>query len=344
MEDESLDLSGVHPLLWERTRARVKAIREFLALEAPDAADVARYADRLGISSTHFRTLVRTWRQHRKASALPGTSFDNWAHPQQRGRLESRVTKLLSLTIGELGTDAPAPEIYEELQRRCRRQGLDAPSLVTVRLHLSRAKKEAGPLPALYKDAALVIDHTAIELPIRQAGGGIVLPVLTFAILVPELVIVAHEVTASPPSPVTAAAVLRRVLAMTTPTSPRRSLKLSFGRTDEWRRLQSLVQDSGATLSGRSALRIPSGRDAFRLLNGKLDDLKLRPNLTHRPHAAAARMKLAERAMREQDVATAIGDAVARHNSSLAQEVPDFSILPAGSQSRLTTELAQLAF
>jgi hypothetical protein len=344
MEDEELDLSGVHPLLWERTRARVNAIRDFLALEAPEAADVARYADRLGISSTHFRTLVRTWRQHRKASALPGTSFDAWAHPQQRGRLENQVAKLLSLTIGELGTDAPATEIHEELQRRCRQRGLDGPSLVTVRLHLSRARKTAGPLPALYEDPAMIIDHTAIELPIRRTDGRIVLPVLTFAILVPELVIVAHEVAASPPSPLAAAAVLRRALAITTPTSPSRSLKMSFGRTEEWRLLQSLVQNSGASLSGRTAPRIPSGRDAFRLLNGQLDDLKLRPNLTHRPHAAAARMKLGERAMRERDVEVAIGNAVDRHNSSLGQDLPDFTIMPERSRSRLATELAQLAF
>lgn len=97
-------------------------------------------------------------------------------------------------------------------------------------------------------------------------------------------------------------------------------------------------------MSERTAPRIPSGRDAFRLLNGQLADMKLRPNRTHRPHAAAARMRLTERAMLEQDVQAAISDAVDRHNSSLEREMPDFSIVPACSQSRFMAELAQLTF
>src|SRR4051812_8164485 len=108
MDEEDLDLTGVHPLLWNRARARVRAIKEYLSLARPTSEDEARYAKQLGISTSHFGTLVRIWLRHKSAAALPGSSIHTSGHPARRRQLSPEATAILASAIAELGAHGAA--------------------------------------------------------------------------------------------------------------------------------------------------------------------------------------------------------------------------------------------
>jgi hypothetical protein len=317
MEKDEPDLTGVHPLFWEKTRARIAAIEEYLKLNPVRAEDEERLARRVGLSAPHFRRLARIWMRHRRADMIPGSTGKRIMHPAHRQRLAPGAQAIVEKVITDLGERAAVPEVASEVSRRRAEQGVVPPHPITIRHRLEEAWVNRDVRVDQYVEPALVIDHCAIDLPTRTECGTLIVPVVSVAILVPELTIVAHSVALHTPTPQASARVLLGTLQAMTADVPLRPLEMAQGRTDGWRNLAKLLQQNGIRPEGRSAVQVPSGRALTKLIGHELGELTLRPNLTHRPGAITRR---SIREMPAADLPAAIAQAITDHNRTRAME------------------------
>lgn len=336
MDQEGPDLTGVHPLLWEKTRARIAAVEEYLQLPFPEEADEVRLAERLDIGLSQFRKLVRLWVRHRQASLLPDTSLSRVG--LRRRRLAPATLQVLEEVIGELGSTAPVADVDQEVRQRCQTLGIKAPDSRTVRNRMEKTRVSTN--VGLHCDPALIIDHCAVELPVRTESGT-TRPILTLAIAVPENVIVAHSVALHTPSPQASAGVLLEVVLSSTAGADPRPLHMGRGRTPGWRRLETVITQGGIALEGRRAAPVPCGRASTRAIGHKLGALKLLPNLTHRPGEAT---RTVVREIAAEDVPLAIAQAVAEHNQRLGADPKSIALcLTHQSGTRLCARLGTIA-
>ncbi|HEX8226017.1 MAG TPA: hypothetical protein VF605_19595 [Allosphingosinicella sp.] len=311
MDQEDPDLTGVHPLLWEKTRARIAAIKEYLNLDPPHPEEEERLARQVGLSVPHFRRLARTWLRYKRADMLPGTSFNRVVHPAYQQRLATEAEAIVEQVIADLGERADVPDIAAEVSRRCAKNGVVAPHPITIRQRVEKAWITRDVRLEAHADPALVIDHCAVDLPTRTEQGLLMLPIVSLAILVPELTIIAHSIALHTPSPQASAGIILAALQASTPGTPVRPVKMGQGRTGGWRDLGKLLKRSGVAIEGRTAVQVPSARTLTKLIGHELGDLTLRPNLTHRP-AAITRQSIRE--IRAEDLSAAIAQAIADHN------------------------------
>jgi hypothetical protein len=343
MDEDDLDLAGVHPLLWNRTRARVAAIKQYLSLPFPTGPDEDRFAKSLGISSSHFRLLVRTWRRHKSAAALPGVTLKASGHPGRRSGLDPRTAAILAAAIAKLGPFSDAAEVHEEVLRRCVAGSAPPPHLATTRNYLMKAREDAGSLPhPEVENALLVIDHSAVELPVSVGSAVAQLPVVSLAITVPERIIVGHSIALAGPTAPRAATLLLHVLSDTRGETPVRRLKMNSGYTPAWRTLTKALESAGVDRIGRPATPVPSGDEITRLIGRKLGSLTLRPKLTHRT-SEPANWRGEQGSLPTADLSAAIAAAIAEHNSKIGLETCGISIAQLDSRSDLLRSLARIS-
>lgn len=325
MDEEGPDLTGVHPLLWDKTRARIAAMEEYLNLNPPTPEEEERLARQVGLSVPHFRRLARRWLQFKRADMLPGTSFDRVVHPAYRQRLAPEVDAIVDQVIVDLGERSAVADVVAEVGQRCVKARVLAPHPITIRQRVEKAWIAREVQLETYADPALVIDHCAVDLPTRTELGLLMLPIVSFAILVPELTIIAHSVDLHTPSPQAAAGMLLAALETSSPGASVRPVKMGRGRTGGWRNLAKLLQSNGVAIEGRTAVQVPSARTLTKLIGHELGGLTLRPNLTHRP-AAITRQSI--RDMRAEDLPAAIAKAISEHNriKMASGEAPQFRI------------------
>jgi hypothetical protein len=190
-----------------------------------------------------------------------------------------------------------------------------------------KAREQAGTLPnGGSKNAALFIDHSAIELPVRVSDDHSQLPVISLAITVPERIIVGHSIAFAGPTAPRAAGLLLRVLSTADSASQARRLKMNSGYTPAWRSLAEALEGAGIDWTGRTATPVPSGEEITRLIGRKLGSLLLRPKLTHRT-SEPANWRAEQGSLSTIDVGAAINAAVAEHNSKLGGEIPKIALL-----------------
>lgn len=337
MAEEEPDLTGVHPLLWDKTRARIAAIEEYLRIPLPELADEERLAERLGIGLSHFRKLVGLWIRHRRASMLPDTSLSR-VGLRRRG-LAPDTSQVLEQVIAELGAAAPVAEVEQKLRERCAALSLKPPADQTVRRRMEKIRVAAN--NDAEGERALIVDHCAVELPVRTRSGNMTVPIVTLAIAIPENVIVAHSVALHAPSPEASAGVLLETVRDSTASADPRPVRMGRGRTPGWRRLETTLKEGGIILEGRRAVPVPCARAMTKALGHKLGGLKLLPNLTHRPDEGT---KTALREIAAEDVPMAIEQSVAEHNLRVGKEPKVVSLrLTQQSSTRLCARLGTLA-
>lgn len=342
MDDDDLDLAGVHPLLWSRTRARVAAIKAYLSLPFPTAADEDRFSKSLGISSSHFRLLVRTWWQHRSAAALPGATLQASGHPGRRSGLDPQTAAILAAAIAKLGPFSDAAEVHDEVLRQCEAAAVPPPHLATTRNYLMKAREDAGTLPnASPENAALVIDHCAVEVPVRVNDEHSQLPVIGLAITTPERIIVGHSIALAGPTAPRAASLLLQVLCNASDDTPIRRLKMNSGYTPAWRSLIKALESAGVDRTGRPATPVPSGDEITRLIGRKLGLLLLRPKLTHRT-SDPANLRGEQGSITTSDLSAAIAAAVAEHNSKIGGRTPKVTFAQIHAKAALLQNLARI--
>lgn len=341
MEEEGLDLTGVHPRRWNQVRARVRAIREYLKLPRRGPEEEARFAQTLGISSGHFRRLVSIWRRYHRASALPGSSLGRNVAPDRRRRMPAETSHVLAAVIDCLGSHRTTREVQAEVERRCRAAGFTSPHLNTIREHLKKARLGSDDKVASTERPTVIIDHCAIDLPASWRGRAPHLPFLSVAVAMPEHQIVAFAISTAPPSAWIAAQLLLQILEASSAADKPREIRMNAGTTASWRQLLASLREFGVRRAGDTRTKMQSGSQLSRLTGGTIGKLKLRPRLIRRRGVASGAEQGST--LSASDVQRAVAAAIREFNAkSTSAAVAYLSIAGPESAAALSRALRDI--
>jgi hypothetical protein len=190
---DGIDLSGVDPARWPEIRRRVDVLERYNAIPEPSQRSRRAFADSLGLGEAHFGYLARIWRERRNPADLPG------AHSKHRvkraDRLPPTSVDVARIAIVDMGPMARRKDVIAEVGRRCRRSGVPSPSNSTIANMLGKARSRlTTPTPF---QPEILIDVCAAKLPAAWKEI-VVMPHVLMAVLLPERVVVAHEVSIDP--------------------------------------------------------------------------------------------------------------------------------------------------
>lgn len=202
------DMFGVDPARRPEIRRRVAIVREFAALHRPPEKVRRAYARRMGLSESQFMHLVQVWRVHREAVSLPGAR-SRLATKRPR-RIAAASLDVARQAIEELGPLARRKDVLEKVASRCRELDLVKPSDSTISNMLAEARAAYG--TAADMEPELLIDECTIKLPV-QGNGGVVMPRVLLAVLLPERRIVACEISFDPEQAPALGGLMRKVEA-----------------------------------------------------------------------------------------------------------------------------------
>lgn len=315
MEDQAVDLTGVHPVRRAETLRRIAVVKSFVALGRSTRADAEHHAGLLGIGYNQFFLLVRAWLEHGRASALPGAKKRlRLVHEHQLRRLDPAIERIVSDVIEETGAFARLTRVLSAVRERCEKEGLAPPTGKAVRPRLEEARRTATVANA--DGGTIVIGRALTDVPVLVREGVMEPALLVLAIHVETRRVLAWEV-GSPSSPPPADGVLIRTLKSGSMAAPR-NLRISLPADFERDRLMVAVRAAGLEgvtwLSGTA----PPRDNPSALLGASLGDVRVREPTTRGSwkltHALKARTSSV---LSPEDAAPAIAAAVDRHNASL---------------------------
>lgn len=340
-----VDLRDVPPLLRRQTRRRIRAIRDYLSPTKHKAFTAKWFAKQLGISEGHFRTLVKSWKQHQNALAVSGDRRPYSSSPPQspqRPALQPELTQVIDQLALDAGPGTAMPEIMRKLAQRCAELGLRYPNPKNVARYLSQTRASAspnvicsellvGPLKEYTGLPVLAIHHRALKLRVR-ANGEIAAPVVSIAILLPELFIVAHRVSIENPTAQSTAELLLQALALQANEAEARPIYYPVGNSQDWQQLDRHLAGCGAShLSEFPELAFLVNRISF----------------SQPAPSAGGRDQEVESTIADLAALTAwVGKAVTAENQrsgwSEAGAIPPFALSPRQRSSALRTRITAL--
>lgn len=315
MEDEKVDLTGVHPVRRAETLRRIAVIKSFIALGRSTRADAEHHAGLLGIGYNQFFLLVRAWLEHGRASALPGAKKrPRLVHQHQLRRLDPAIERIVSDVIEDEGAFARLTRILSAVRERCEKEGLAPPTGKAVRPRLEEARRTATVANA--DGGTIVIGRALTDVPVLVREGVLEPALLVLSIHVETRRVLAWEV-GTPSSPPPADGVLVRTLKNASMTGPR-DLRISLPSDVERDRLMAAVRAAGlAGITWLSGAANPRNNPSA-LLGARLDDVRVRePTMRGSWKLTHALKAKTSNALSAEDIAAAISAAVDRHNASL---------------------------
>lgn len=192
-----VDLSGVDPLKWAEVRRRIKAVRRYMALEKPTAADREHFAGQLGLGAQQFNNLVKAWRLRRDVNALsPGVRRSGVKSKSKEGGVHPGARALAAELIAERGAVTTLDEMFEAVSSSCAEKSLPVPSRSTVWLLM----KEAEEASVGQGDPKMLIGRAFLKMPV-DTGRSITFPEVTVAINLPERFIIGATLSVEPDGP-----------------------------------------------------------------------------------------------------------------------------------------------
>lgn len=203
---DAIDMSGVDPMRYAEMRRRVSAVRSFLDIETPEDADRVRYAVELGLSVNQFLALVRTWREHGRASAISGSGASKGApRPGGRRNLPTSSKAAAIEVIAASASETSLVEIVRLVRERCEALRVVAPSRSTIWNMVMSARRA--------RNAEGVRDHVLVskchvKLPMTTETG-IDFPELILAVDMATGTILAGVMSAEPNGALKIAAAIR---------------------------------------------------------------------------------------------------------------------------------------
>lgn len=329
-DDPDEDLRGVDPRRRALVRRRLDVVRRYLALAAPTLEDDASFARELGLLPPSFLVLVRAYRTHRAAAAMPGAKV-----PMKRTVRDARTPSpeteaAVAQAIHDLGPDATSVALLDRVDEICRVTGALTPSLGVVHLRRAKARRSAESVGV----EGLVLDHIGLDLPVRTADGPVSLPVLTLVIDGGVGAITGWSLATRPPTPQAAASALMMAAGREGETV--RPLRMAIDAAPEWAALLETLAASGVKRIGTKAARLPAGSMAFRILGDRLGGMQLLPRRVHRTDPPRLRSRLLHSLTEAQD---AVRAAVDMHNAGrIGSPLP--ALVQATERSRLVAALA----
>ncbi len=191
--EKDIDLSGVDPARWPEIRRRAALLDEFVGLTDRPVGLRQEYADRMGMSLSHFMQVVKIWRGGRSAAAIPGARSK--VGVAKRRRLPARTVEMVQGTIRDLGPMARRVAVIAEVGRRAEAMGIDRPSNTMVTKLLSEARADmTGPADF---EPEILIDECSLKLPV-VSGESVIMPRVLMAVRLPEREILDVEVSFDP--------------------------------------------------------------------------------------------------------------------------------------------------
>lgn len=195
------DMTGIDPLRLAEARRRIDILDEYLALDRTAVSDATTYAKRIGVSRSQFYTLAKAWRLHRDPRLLG----------LNKGYSASRdygiASRALAIMEEELGCAEELDALVSAVTTRCAREGVPAPSPQTVR---DRFRGRQARTPRIDGPRRVLISRMWFRLPVGPTGTE-EMPMLLTATLIPERIIVAHELSTSAAKPLSVQRLLERV-------------------------------------------------------------------------------------------------------------------------------------
>lgn len=339
MVGKGIDLSGVDPARRAEIRRRVEVVRAYLEISAPSLADDRRHAGALGLGVAQFMNLVRIWREHRQASALPGARIR-----RDRGRwtpvIGEDVEAIVRAVIDQLGADANPTAIQREVEARCGGAGLRPPSIDTTRARVLAARGDGVSETAAIHSA--VLDHVALGIPVAGPQGRTGVPVLSFVANQGSGYVIGHAVSLHPPSPQGAARALLSSLDGSKEVEVEWPLSMAVDATPGWRSLLDVLSRHGVIRTGRSGAPVPCGVAAKTLFGSALGGIPIRQRLVHAPsNASPGKLRGGRRPLSLEQARDAIAAAIDAHNAG--RDARPFALTSRDRGTGLVEELTRLA-
>lgn len=163
---DDLNLSGIDPLKWAEVRRRAGAVKEYLTLKNPSAADRERLGATLNIGAHQFANLIKAWVAQRDASVFaPGLRSQRQSR-SKRGGVDPRAREIAREVFAEIGADARISRFVEIVGRRCAAVGVAPPSRSSLWLLASESRSKGED-----DDNGVIIGRAHLRLPVKFDEG-----------------------------------------------------------------------------------------------------------------------------------------------------------------------------
>lgn len=234
---QNLDYSGVDPIRLSEAKRRVAVLEEYTQLLNPTGADTEEFASKLDLSTIQFNRLVKSWRDHRNPSLL--VIGKRGASNRDYG-ISRRVSEITYSCIAAAAADATLDEITIEIARQCEDESLCTPSRATVWNYMRKSKTTGNANPDR-GPPRIAIERIWARVPIINMPTNY-LPTILVALLLPERIIVAHDVSIDREIPPSVPKVVTALVSACTKGSEQRPLLLS---ADDRRAATQALQQAG---------------------------------------------------------------------------------------------------
>ena len=311
IQDDGIDLVGVHPLRRRQTLERIRAIVQWLASEDRDGKAEAKAAAGLGVGVPMFRRIVRAWLDHGRAADLPGARVPTTKARRLNPAASAEAEAIVAALIAHLGPAARPADVAAEAARRCEAAGLTSPSAVTIASRVYRARALSGDAPG--RDG-IVVDHCALRLPVFHEGR-VRAPVATLAFL-RDGTLLSWSLGIGGPYPQTTARTLAAALRAPAADGPAAGLRMTADHTPGWGRVLDALRAAGVHRAGRIGAPVPSGREARAVFGDAIAGLPLVPGLTHSDADARFASRLSSPPLPLDEARAAFADALADYGIS----------------------------
>lgn len=306
---DDIDMTGVDPVRWAEVRRRIRVIEAYRNLKKPAADDAQRAADELGISVHQFRRLERVWRAHRQASLVAKAGASRRRRRTMSTGLPDATRDIIRQTIRDLGTNARLGDIVDEAGRRCdaaaTRRASDA--AIWSKLMQERAANPVSSDPT----PLILVGKCSFALPV-EAPQGLFQPSAWLAVLMPEAVVIAADISLTANGQPNLAALVERLHDAEAPAAAPRPIVMS----------RSNLLAAGETLTSL-LVHTAKGRQAHiaSRLGGLLGGIGLADHAGRRDPERHIRSHL-DAAVAIEDASVAINQAIANHNAQLRPSGP----------------------
>jgi hypothetical protein len=315
---QNFDYSGVDPIRLAEAKRRVAVLEEYTQRLDPTRADTEKFAARLNLSTVQFNRLVRTWRDHRNPGLLVigkrGTSTRDYG-------IAARAIEIAYHCIAAADADTTVDQIGAEIARQCSDENLRAPSRSTIWSYLRKARANTA-VSADLGPPRLAIERIWARVPIIDMPITY-MPTILVAVLLPERLIVAHDISIDREKPPSVSKVVTALARVRSKGSEQRPLLLS---ADDRRVATQALERAGLSkirTHDRSILREMSNAFA-----GQLGPLEL----IHRRGMAKSAKRLGitrqETPLARQAAIDLINTAIETHNNAYKTQSVEFDIKP----------------
>lgn len=136
-----IDLDGVHPTRRDETLRRIRAVQAYLRA-LPDA-DIDGAAHELGITTPHFRVVLRNWVLTGKAAAIPNATVPLRQWRKKQGA-RMRLREILINIVSAAGPDASVVSIFDRFVADAQAEGLKPLKIARVYMLVRELRSAAA--------------------------------------------------------------------------------------------------------------------------------------------------------------------------------------------------------